>query len=122
MKKTRQLLEELFEAEKEKLEPRYDPEHYKRMGFSDEEAHEQVRRARNPHHSLKTVQRNRGYGSDEPQQEANFHSPDERAVLDRAIRKSGASRMDKLRQRRPDLMPRAKATLMALSPTKPPIQ
>lgn len=93
-------MEELFEAEK--LEPRYDPEHYKRLGFSDEEAREQVRRAQNPR-ELKTVQRNRGNGPD-PKQEANFHSPEERAQLDQARRQP---------KRRPQL-PRAKAMLMAL--------
>lgn len=49
-----------------------------------------------------------------PKMEADFHSPEERQQLD-ATRKPGMSRMDKLRQRRPDLYPpRAKAMLMAL--------
>jgi hypothetical protein len=131
--KTRQLLDQLFETEVPKKDVRFDPEHYKRMGFSDEEAREQVRRAQNPR-DLKTVQRHRGYGDDEPRQEANYHSPEERAVLKKV---APPTRMDKLRARRdPDSvehseniagqmvktnipfykadMPRAKAMLMAM--------
>lgn len=43
---------------------RFDIEHYKALGFDDEQAREQVRRARNPAHELKSVQRYRGHGTE----------------------------------------------------------
>ncbi len=68
MKKTRQLLDDLFESDPQAKDLRHSVDHFMRMGFDLEGAKEQVRRA-TTRRELKTVQRHRGFGGPEHEDE-----------------------------------------------------